>query len=62
MGYRYHSGQITGLQASTLYYYRVRTESQNSPIHRFKTAPAKGAKTGRIRVLVLGDNQIILCE
>ena len=61
-GYRYHSGQITGLQASTLYYYRVRTESQNSPIYRFKTAPAKGAKTGRIRVLVLGDNQIISGE
>lgn len=60
--YNYHSAQITGLQPSTFYYYRVRTETETSDIHRFKTPPALGTRTGRFRVLVIGDNQIISTE
>lgn len=61
-GYNYHSAKITGLQPSTLYYYRVRSGTETSDIHRFKTPPATGTSTGRFRVLVIGDNQIISNE
>ncbi|RYD34020.1 MAG: phosphohydrolase [Verrucomicrobiaceae bacterium] len=61
-GYRYHSAKITGLQPSTLYYYKVRTGTATSDIYRFKTPPATGTSTGRFRVLVIGDNQIISDE
>lgn len=61
-GYRYHSAKITGLQPRTFYYYRVRTETETSDVFRFRTPPATGTNTGRLRVLVLGDNQIISGE
>lgn len=61
-GYRYHSVKVTGLQPGTYYYYRIRTESVTSDVFRFRTPPATGTKTGRFRVLVVGDNQIISTE
>ena len=61
-GYRYHSAKITGLQPGSYYYYRVRTEMETSDVFRFRTPPAAGTSTGRFRVLVLGDNQIISSE
>lgn len=57
-GYRYHIGQITGLSPNTYYYYRVRNGSTASSTFRFRTPKPDGTKTGRLRVLVLGDNQI----
>lgn len=60
--YHYHSAQITGLTAGTYYYYRVRTENLTSAVFRFRTPPPLGAKTGRFRVLVVGDNQILTSE
>jgi len=60
--YRYHSAQITGLSPNTYYYYRVRTEQETSAVFRFRTPPPVGTKTGRFRVLVAGDNQILTAE
>ncbi|MET1256891.1 fibronectin type III domain-containing protein [Aliikangiella maris] len=56
--YQYHSVQLTGLKANTLYYYRTKTGSETSAIHRFKTQPAAGENSGHLRILVLGDHQI----
>ncbi|MEK7949688.1 fibronectin type III domain-containing protein [Luteolibacter soli] len=57
--YCYHSVRLTGLQPNTYYYYRARTENVTSEIFRFRTPKAIGTATGRFRVLVIGDNQII---
>jgi hypothetical protein len=61
-GYSYHSAKITGLQPGSFYFYRVRTEAETSDVFRFRTPPATGTNTGKFRVLVLGDNQIISGE
>jgi hypothetical protein len=58
-GYHYHAGRITGLSPRTFYYYRVRNGASASSVFRFRTPPAAGTKTGRLRVLVMGDNQIL---
>ncbi len=57
-GYRYHIGRITGLSPGTYYHYRVRNGSTTSGVFRFRTPRADGVKTGRLRVLVAGDNQL----
>lgn len=57
--YLYHSAQLTGLQPDTFYYYRVRTGTGTSQIHRFKTQPRADQQSGHMRILVMGDNQII---
>ena len=57
-GYRYHIGQITGLSPGSYYYYRVRNGATASEVFRFRTPMADGTKTGRLRVLVAGDNQL----
>lgn len=57
--YRYHSGKIAGLSPSTYYYYRVRNGATTSDTFRFRTPPPIGTKTGKLRVIVMGDNQII---
>lgn len=57
--YIYHSAQITGLLPDTFYYYRVTTGTETSQVYRFRTQPVLGAANGHIRVLVMGDNQII---
>jgi hypothetical protein len=58
----YHLVQITGLQAGRFYHYRVRSGTETSAVFRFRTPPPAGTKTGRFRVLVLGDNQILTGE
>lgn len=57
-GYRYHIGQITGLAPGNYYHYRVRNGTNASEVFRFRTPVADGTKTGRLRVLVAGDNQL----
>ena len=57
-GYRYHIGQITGLSPNSYYYYRVRNGATTSEVFRFRTPKPDGNKTGRLRVLVAGDNQL----
>ncbi len=58
-GYHYHSARLTGLAPGNYYHYRVRSGNTVSDTFRFRTPPAAGTKTGRLRVLVMGDNQII---
>ncbi len=60
--FRYHSAKITGLQPSTHYHYCVRSGALSSPVYRFRTAPPVGTNSGRYRVLVMGDNQILTAE
>lgn len=57
--YLYHAAQLTGLQPDTFYYYRVRTGANTSQVHRFRTQPLPGQQSGHMRILVMGDNQII---
>jgi hypothetical protein len=57
-GYHYHIGRITGLNPNSNYHYRVRNGATVSDTFRFRTPPPAGTKTGRMRVLVMGDNQI----
>lgn len=57
--YVYHAGRITGLSPSTYYYYRVSNGSTVSDVFRFRTPPVDGATSGKLKVLILGDNQII---
>ncbi len=58
-GYHYHSARITGLTPGNYYQYRVRNGTVVSDTFRFRTPPAAGTKTGKMKVLVMGDNQII---
>lgn len=57
-GFHYHAAKISNLQPDTFYHYRVRNGSAVSDNFRFRTAPAFGS-TQKLRVLVMGDNQII---
>jgi hypothetical protein len=61
-GYHYHKAQLAGLQPDTYYSYRVRTENVTSAVFRFRTPKPLGTSTGKFRVLVLGDNQIVSAE
>lgn len=56
--YYYHSVQLTNLQPSTLYYYRIKSDGQQSQVFSFKTQPPLNTKTGHYRFLVLGDHQL----
>ncbi len=59
--YFYHSVHLTGLSASTTYYYRVTTGDKTSPIYSFKTFPKQGEsgrESGVIRFAIVGDNQL----
>ena len=58
----YHLVKITGLQPGNYYHYRVSDGQRTSGVFRFRTPPAPGKNTGRFRVLVIGDNQILTAE
>lgn len=55
--YYWHSVQLTGLDANTLYTYKVKSGSEESENFRFRTMPVEGGKQ-RMRVLLMGDHQI----
>lgn len=57
--YHYHAARLTGLEPDTYYYYRVRTEAVTSAVFRFRTPKPIGTATGKYRVLVMGDNQLL---
>lgn len=57
--YFFHGVQLTGLEPDTAYWYRIRTNSAVSAVKRFRTQPASSTTTGKYRILVVGDHQII---
>jgi hypothetical protein len=59
--YFYHTVKLNSLQAATKYYYRVVSGSDSSSISSFRTLPEPGNApnaSGRMRFLIMGDNQI----
>ncbi len=59
--YYYHSAKMTGLNPNTKYYYKITTGTQTSAVCSFKTLPLPGQPAtadGKIRFLIMGDNQI----
>ncbi|RYD52938.1 MAG: T9SS type A sorting domain-containing protein [Sphingobacteriales bacterium] len=59
--YFYHTVKLRGLQPATKYYYRIVSATDSSTVHSFRTLPTPGAAPnagGRLRFLILGDNQI----
>ncbi|MCI0515972.1 metallophosphoesterase [candidate division KSB1 bacterium] len=52
--YRWHTVQLTGLQANTEYFYKVVSGSGSSAVYNFRTLPAQDF-TGKIRFLLLSD-------
>ncbi|PSK95216.1 fibronectin type III domain-containing protein [Taibaiella chishuiensis] len=59
--YFYHTVKLRNLQPATKYYYRVVSGSDSSTISSFRTLPTAGTApnaSGRMRFLILGDNQI----
>lgn len=59
--YYYHTTKIEDLLPNTKYYYKVITGSETSEILSFRTMPLPGQPAttdGKLRFLVLGDNQM----
>lgn len=58
--YFYHSVQLTNLSPNTKYYYKIKTGTQTSAVHSFRTIPEKGAALddGHLRFIIVGDNQL----
>ncbi|QTD36592.1 fibronectin type III domain-containing protein [Polaribacter batillariae] len=58
--YFYHTVKLTRLTPNTGYYYKVKSGvSDESAIEYFKTPPAIGTNTGKLRFIFLGDHQIL---
>ena len=53
----WHWVKLENLTPSTLYYYRAITDTMQSEVYRFKTAPPYGSRTGHIRFAVMGDTR-----
>nr|WP_314497316.1 fibronectin type III domain-containing protein [uncultured Chryseobacterium sp.] len=59
--YYYHTAKITNLQPNTKYYYKIKTGADQSAVYSFRTLPLPGqpaTSDGKIRFLIMGDNQI----
>jgi hypothetical protein len=59
--YFYHTVKLNGLQAATKYHYRVVSGADSSSVNSFRTLPEPGNApnaSGRMRFLIMGDNQI----
>ncbi|WP_153399486.1 fibronectin type III domain-containing protein [Chryseobacterium vaccae] len=59
--YYYHTAKIVGLQPNTKYYYKIKTGTSESAVYNFRTLPLPGqpvTANGKIRFLIMGDNQI----
>ena len=59
--YFYHTNKLQNLQPDTKYYYRAVSGTDSSAILHFRTLPLPGnspAGTGKLRFVILGDNQI----
>lgn len=59
--YYYHTAKVTNLQPNTKYYYKIKTGTSESAVYNFRTLPLPGQPVtadGKIRFLIMGDNQI----
>ncbi len=58
--YFYHTVKLRNLQPNTKYYYKVVSGNDSSAVFSFRTLPVPGAavSNGKLRFLILGDNQI----
>jgi len=59
VNYLWHTVNLTGLAPDTRYYYRTVSGDEVSEIHRFRTQPPEGTKTGHYRFAIIGDHQVI---
>lgn len=59
VNYLWHTANLTGLTPDTRYYYRTVSGEEVSEIHRFRTQPPEGNKTGHYRFAIIGDHQVI---
>lgn len=57
--YFFHGVQLTGLSPDSYYYYRIKTGNKVSAVFRFCTQPTSAQTSGKFRILVAGDHQII---
>ncbi len=55
--YLWHGAKINGLEANTVYYYKVKTGSEESPVFRFRSYQNPATAKGHVRVLIVGDTQ-----
>lgn len=53
----WYAAKIENLQPSTIYYYKVKTDSTESEIYKFRTQPVDNDSTEHIRFAVYGDNR-----
>lgn len=59
--YFYHTVKLAGLQPATKYHYRVVSGNDSSQVYSFRTLPQPGTQpnaSGKLRFLIMGDNQI----
>uniref|UniRef100_A0AAU6WUX3 Metallophosphoesterase family protein n=2 Tax=Chryseobacterium TaxID=59732 RepID=A0AAU6WUX3_9FLAO len=59
--YYYHTAKVNSLQPNTKYYYKIKTGTFESPVYNFRTLPLPGQAAtadGKIRFLIMGDNQL----
>ncbi|MCP5062144.1 MAG: T9SS type A sorting domain-containing protein [Ignavibacteriae bacterium] len=54
---KWYTSKLENLEPSTLYYYKVKTDSAESNIFRFRTQPVDSDSTEHIRIAVHGDNR-----
>ena len=61
--YHSHGVTLTGLAPSTGYYYRARSgAADSSALHYFRTPPERGDTTALLRIIALGDHQVLEYE
>ncbi|MCK4564386.1 MAG: fibronectin type III domain-containing protein [Verrucomicrobia bacterium] len=53
----WHRVQLTGLSPDTEYFYKCKTGTTESDIHRFRTFPANNVSQGHFRIGILGDTR-----
>ncbi|MCP5062142.1 MAG: hypothetical protein GY936_06735 [Ignavibacteriae bacterium] len=53
----WYAAKLENLEPSTTYYYKVKTDSTESEIYKFRTQPVDNNSTEHIRFAVYGDNR-----
>jgi len=55
----WYAAKLEKLEPSTIYYYKVKTDSIESEIYKFRTQPVDNDSTEHIRFAVYGDNRTV---